>query len=121
METAREKALSSLTLAERGFRLPAEWERHAATWIAWPHEQADWPGKFGLIPWVYAEIVRALVRSETVNILVRDSGMQSALPPMSAYFRRVVHLFIRDGKYTDIETESMGEGNYRQVVIKPKA
>ena len=76
METAREKALSSLTLAERGFRLPAEWERHAATWIAWPHEQADWPGKFGLIPWVYAEIVRALVRSETVNILVRDSGMQ---------------------------------------------
>lgn len=52
---------------------------------------------------------------------VRDSGTQSALPPMSAYFRRVVHLFIRDGGYSDIETESMGEGNYRQVVIKLKA
>ena len=52
---------------------------------------------------------------------VRDTQIKSALPPMSPYFRRIVHLFIRDGEYTDLETESMGEGNYRQVVIKPKA
>lgn len=51
---------------------------------------------------------------------VRITQNQAALPPMSPYFRRVVHLFIRDGEYTDLETESMGEGNYRQVVIKPK-
>ncbi len=51
---------------------------------------------------------------------VRESKVQSALPPMSPYFRRLVHLFIRDGEYEDLETESMGEGNYRQVVIKLK-
>lgn len=51
---------------------------------------------------------------------VRATGLQAALPPMSPYFRRVVHLFIRDGEFTDLETESMGDGNYRQVVIKLK-
>ena len=52
---------------------------------------------------------------------VRNTQMQSALPAMSPYFRRVVHLFIKNGEYTDLETESIGQGNYRQVVIKPKA
>ena len=50
--------------------MPAEWEPHAATWIAWPHNRSDWPGKFAPIPWVYAEIVRNLARVELVNILV---------------------------------------------------
>ncbi len=50
---------------------------------------------------------------------VRLTQSQIALPPMSPYFRRVVHLMIRD-EHDDLETESMGEGNYRQVVIKPK-
>jgi agmatine deiminase len=55
-----------------GYRMPAEWEPHEATWIAWPHHREDWPGKFGPIPWVYTEIVRHLSRVETVNILVND-------------------------------------------------
>ena len=50
--------------------MPAEWDRHEATWIAWPHRHSDWPGKFTLIPWVYAEVVRYLVRGETVRIIV---------------------------------------------------
>ncbi len=58
------------TPAALGFRMPAEWERHAATWIAWPKNRDDWPGKFAPIPWVYAEIVRHLARSERVEILV---------------------------------------------------
>ena len=53
-----------------GYRMPAEWEPHSATWIAWPHNVDDWPGKFGPIPWVYVEIVRLLSRSERVEILV---------------------------------------------------
>src|SRR5215207_6717042 len=53
-------------------RMPAEWEPHAATWIAWPHNRDDWPGKFGPIPWVYVEIVRLLSRAEPVRILVAD-------------------------------------------------
>ena len=54
------------------YRMPAEWEPHAATWIAWPHNPDDWPGKFQPIPWVYAEIVRHLSRVEDVQILVND-------------------------------------------------
>ena len=45
-------------------RMPAEWERHEATWLAWPHENTDWPGKFAPIPWVYGEIIRHLSRVE---------------------------------------------------------
>ena len=56
--------------ASLGYRLPAEWEPHAATWIAWPHNRDDWPGKFGPIPWVYVEVVRLLSRNEPVQILV---------------------------------------------------
>ena len=52
--------------------MPAEWEPHAATWIAWPHNREDWPGKFQTIPWVYAEIVRHLSAVEDVHILVDD-------------------------------------------------
>src|SRR5579871_5653686 len=58
--------------AELGLRMPAEWEPHEATWIAWPHCREDWPGKFAAIPWVYTEIVRHLHRSEPVCILVND-------------------------------------------------
>src|SRR5690242_8682875 len=43
-----------------GGRMPAEWESHDATWIAWPHHEPDWPGKLGPIPWVYGEIARVL-------------------------------------------------------------
>lgn len=50
---------------------------------------------------------------------VRSSRIQSALPPMSPYFRRLVHLYIKESGFTDITTESVGEGNYRQVMIKP--
>ena len=49
-------------------RMPAEWEPHAATWLAWPHHRGDWPGKFEPIPWVYAEIIRHLARHERVEL-----------------------------------------------------
>ena len=52
--------------------MPAEWQPHAATWIAWPHNPDDWPSKFQPIPWVYAEIVRHLSHVEDVHILVND-------------------------------------------------
>jgi agmatine deiminase len=58
------------------FRMPAEWEPHEATWIAWPHRRDDWPGKFGAIPWVYTEIVRHLHQSERVRILVKDAAQE---------------------------------------------
>ena len=62
--------------ADLGFRMPAEWEEHAATWIAWPHEPRDWPGKLAAIPWVYGEVVRQLTRGERVRILVNDAATE---------------------------------------------
>jgi agmatine deiminase len=59
-----------------GYRMPAEWEPHEATWIAWPHNWRDWPGRFAPIPWVYGEIVRKLSRVERVHILVPDQALQ---------------------------------------------
>jgi agmatine deiminase len=53
--------------------MPGEWTPHDATWLAWPHNVRDWPGKFAPIPWVYAEIVRTLAEGETVRLLVRNA------------------------------------------------
>ncbi len=60
--------------ATLGYRMPAEWEPHAATWIAWPHYHGDWPGKFEPIAWVYAEIIRNLARHERVELIVNDAA-----------------------------------------------
>ena len=51
-----------------GYAMPPEWARHAATWIAWPHNREDWPGRFAPIPWIYAEIVRQVSRGEQLRI-----------------------------------------------------
>jgi agmatine deiminase len=61
---------SNVKPAALGYRMPAEWEPHIATWLSWPHERTDWPGKFVPIPWVYADIVRHLSQVERVRILV---------------------------------------------------
>jgi agmatine deiminase len=54
--------------------MPAEWEPHAATWLAWPYNGDDWPGKFEPIPWVYAEIIRHLARHERVELIVQNAA-----------------------------------------------
>jgi agmatine deiminase len=54
--------------------MPAEWEPHATTWIGWPHNKSDWPGKFAAVPWAYGEIVRKLAPGELVRILVNSAA-----------------------------------------------
>jgi agmatine deiminase len=54
----------------QAFRMPAEWEPHEATWLGWPHNASDWPGRFPPIPWVYGEMVRKLVAGEIARIIV---------------------------------------------------
>jgi agmatine deiminase len=85
-----------MTLLDRmpaGCRMPAEWEPHEATWIAWPHNMDDWPEKFGPIPWVYAEIVRHLHASERVCILVNADvaaeSVRAVLERIELDWRRV--------------------------------
>ncbi len=57
-----------------GYRMPAEWEPHEATWLGWPHNLTDWPGRFAPIPWVYSEIARKLAPGEIVRILVESKA-----------------------------------------------
>ncbi len=63
--------------AAAGYIMPAEWETHAATWLAWPHNIEDWPGKFSVIQWVYTDIIRHLAKDEIVNLLVNDAAMET--------------------------------------------
>ncbi|HEX5413676.1 MAG TPA: agmatine deiminase family protein [Terriglobia bacterium] len=67
----------AVTPQSLGYRLPAEWEPHEATWIGWPHNVTDWPGRFTPIPWVYSEIVRKLTPGEIVRILVQSTAHES--------------------------------------------
>ncbi len=62
-----------------GFHMPAEWETHEATWLAWPHEATDWPGKLETVLWVYGEIIRNLARVEKVHILVQDAEAEAGV------------------------------------------
>jgi len=75
--STRSKPSSARLLpAAQGFRMPAEWEPHESTWLAWPHFRGDWPGKFDPIPWVYAEIVRNLARHERVDLIVNGTAAE---------------------------------------------
>jgi agmatine deiminase len=71
--------------------MPAEWEPHEATWIAWPHEESDWPGKFDTVAWVYGDIARHLSQVERVRILVRDAAERA----------RVREVFAKSGARMD--------------------
>jgi agmatine deiminase len=65
------QSANTSTPAQLGFSMPAEWEPHAATWLGWPHNAGDWPGKFETIPWVYGEMVRKISAGENICLTVR--------------------------------------------------
>ena len=84
--------------AARGYRMPAEWEPHSATWLSWPHKAASWPGKLERIPPIWVEMTRALARGETVSILVnqaapsaevRDRLARAGVPPARVQLHEV--------------------------------
>jgi agmatine deiminase len=70
------KSASTTTPAAFGYSMPAEWERHEATWLGWPHNETDWPGKLDAIRWVYGEMVRKISPGETVRLMVRHRAEQ---------------------------------------------
>src|ERR1700726_284571 len=72
------RQIGTLAKNTAGFRMPAEWEPHEATWLAWPHNRDDWPGRFAPIPWVYGEIVRRRALVERVRIMVANSHEEQA-------------------------------------------
>ena len=68
------KEAAAITPAQAGYFMPAEWERHEATWLGWPHNAEDWPGKFEMIPWVYGEMMRKISEGEKIYLLVRNKA-----------------------------------------------
>ena len=97
--------MTATTPHQLGYRMPAEWDQHKATWLAWPHNPEDWPVKFQPIPWIYAEIVRLLSARERVHILVDDDKAQqratSMLERAGARLERVsFHLWPTDRSWT---------------------
>jgi agmatine deiminase len=62
----------------QGYRWPAEWEPHAATWVSWPHNPSTWPGKFEPVPGQFAQLVRTLARFEPVHVLAGGDGVRAA-------------------------------------------
>src|SRR3954462_11884085 len=71
-------ALSKETPLNLGYRMPAEWEPHAATWLTWPRpEGISFPDKYDTVPPVYAELIRQLVKVEEVNINVWNAEMEA--------------------------------------------
>jgi agmatine deiminase len=78
--TPGEDASSDSTPRQFGYRMPAEWEPHAATWLSWPHKEASWPGQFAPIPRLYAHLVRTLARHEPVHVL---AGGEDLFPAVS--------------------------------------
>ena len=60
-----------------GYFMPAEWEPHEATWLAWPHKEASWPGNFAPIPAIWAQMAKHLSKGEKIHILVRDAAMEA--------------------------------------------
>jgi agmatine deiminase len=93
-----EPAHQHAEVARRRFSCPGEWERHDATWIAWPHHEPDWPGKIEAVRWVYAEIVRALHRHERVEILCHDAS-------------------VRDDASTRLEAHAVDRAGYRLHMV----
>jgi agmatine deiminase len=115
--------------ASLGYRMPAEWEPHAATWLAWPHYHGDWPGKFEPIPWVYAEIIRNLAKHERVELIVNNAAaarqarrvLQRA-EALSGNIRfhhwPTNRIWLRDSGCIFLKSEGAGEKSGQTAVLK---
>jgi agmatine deiminase len=65
------------SLAEQGFRLPAEWEPHQGTWVSWPHNPDTWPGSLAQVREFYGDLIAAIAEDEVAHVNVTDAPMES--------------------------------------------
>ncbi|HWF08862.1 MAG TPA: agmatine deiminase family protein [Bryobacteraceae bacterium] len=97
--------------------MPAEWEPHEATWIAWPHNEDDWPGRFEPIPWVYGEIVRKLAQFERVRILLQnveaESSARNVLDKIGAQWEAI--------EFHTLETDRVWARDFAPLFVKNAA
>ncbi|MDX2096014.1 MAG: agmatine deiminase family protein [Alphaproteobacteria bacterium] len=66
-----------MTTRNDSFHMPAEWAPQERIWLSWPHARGDWPGKFAPIPWVFAEMVRAITPTQRVGVLVNSPAVRA--------------------------------------------
>ncbi len=69
-----------------GYRMPAEWEPHEATWLSWPHNRDSWPGVFEGVEPAMASFVAALAECEPVHINVLDAAHERHVRKVLAAF-----------------------------------
>ena len=98
------------------YRMPAEWEPQKSTWIAWPHNKEDWPGKVSEIPWVFSKIISELSKLQLVNILVNNQSDKK---------KAIFFLNILDAKFNKIrfiicKTDRVWTRDFLPIFIKDK-
>ncbi|MCE9547767.1 MAG: agmatine deiminase family protein [Planctomycetia bacterium] len=77
------------TPAALGYRFPAEWEPHAATWLSWPHNRASWPDRFEPVPAIWAEFISILCQREAVHVLAGGEAVMAEARRMVGHLPRV--------------------------------
>ena len=98
------------------YRMPAEWERQKSTWIAWPHNKEDWPGKFGEIPKVFSEIIAILSKVQSVNILVKDKLDQKT----AIFYLKILGAKIKNIKLIVCKTDRAWVRDFLPIFLKDK-
>ncbi len=80
--------------------LPAEWEKHQYTLLAFPYEGRDWPGKFHAVKWAFVEIIRKVTLFEEVLLLVKSSEHQTTV----AYMLEQAHVDVKKVRFVIKDT-----------------
>ena len=70
--------MNQQTPKELGYYFPAEFTKHEATWLSWPHKEASWPGKLDAIYPSYTQFIKELTKGEIVRINVNDEAMKAS-------------------------------------------
>ena len=96
------------------YRMPAEWEPQNSTWIAWPHNKDDWPGKFAQIPWVFSKIITILSKVQSVNILVENKSEKKTV----FFFLNVLGAKIKNIKLIVCKTDRAWTRDFLPIFLK---
>ena len=96
------------------YRMPAEWEPQRSTWIAWPHNQKDWPGKFREIPWIFGKIITELSKVQSVNILVKNKSDQKK----ASLFLNIFGAKIKNIRFLICKTDRAWTRDFLPIFIK---
>ena len=99
------------------YKMPAEWEPQKSTWIAWPHNKNDWPGKFSEIPLVFGEIITILSKVQSVNILVRNKLDQK----IAIFFLKILGAKIKNIKLIICKTDRAWVRDFLPIFLKARS